>query len=171
MKWVRWNISAGLASLNLFTHLWYRACNRPNNTTSNTNTKRSCNTMINNKYSPPHSSMQDSRNAPNSGPKQAMQFNYRMWLYDKKSENGNKSVQMRHENCGASKVVENRLPIRVSDTSDAQLQTAILADTILYRVTSGGAGTQIWKIFGTQWRCWRWLKWSADNFYHLNYQY
>ena len=37
IKWVRWNISAGLASLNLFTHLWYRACNGPNNTTISSN--------------------------------------------------------------------------------------------------------------------------------------
>ena len=40
IKWVRWNISAGLASLNLFTHLWYRACNGPNNTTSSSNSNR-----------------------------------------------------------------------------------------------------------------------------------
>ena len=42
-------------------------------------------------------------------------------FYDKKSDKGSKSVRMRHENSGASKVVENWLPTRVSDTSDAQL--------------------------------------------------
>jgi hypothetical protein len=41
--------------------------------------------------------------------------------YDKKSDKGSKSVPMRHENSGASKVVENWLPTSVSDTSDAQL--------------------------------------------------
>ena len=42
-------------------------------------------------------------------------------MYDKKSDKGSKSVQMRPENSGASKVVENWLPTRVSDTSEAQL--------------------------------------------------
>ena len=41
--------------------------------------------------------------------------------YDKKSDEGSNSVRMRHENSGASTVVENWLPTRVSDSSDAQL--------------------------------------------------
>ena len=41
--------------------------------------------------------------------------------YDKKSDEGSNSVRMRHENSGASTVVENLLPTRVSDSSDAQL--------------------------------------------------
>ena len=35
-------------------------------------------------------------------------------IYDKKSDKGSKSVRMCHENSGASNVVKNRVPTRVS---------------------------------------------------------
>ena len=40
---------------------------------------------------------------------------------DKKSDEGSNSVRMRHENSGASKMVENWLSTRLSESSDAQL--------------------------------------------------
>ena len=54
--------------------------------------------------------------------------------YDKKSDEGSNSVRMRHENSGAATVVENWLPTRVSDSSDAQLSDYVF---IHYGVKSG----------------------------------
>ena len=52
-----------------------------------------------------------------------MQFSiqYKMCVYDKKSDEVSNSVRMRHENSGASKVVKKWLSTRVSEASDAQL--------------------------------------------------
>ena len=51
----------------------------------------------------------------------ARRIAYLRIAYDKKSDEGSNSDRMRHENSGASTVVENWLPTRVSDSSDAQL--------------------------------------------------